>query len=68
MKFKHKCITCNREAFFKTRGLYFCDDCAKEINQIFRSRKNKPTHVYGSKLVYTKGELRIYRDIPIKIY
>ena len=68
MKFKHKCVTCNREAFSKTRGLYFCDDCSKEINQIFRSRKNKLTRVYGSKLVYSKGDFRIYRDIPIKIY
>lgn len=66
MKFIHKCPCCRKNATKKFRGVYFCDDCLKEIRKANRVKEVKG--VYGEKLVGSFGQgCAIYRDIIIPL-
>ena len=63
VKYGRKCPTCNRMASKRIGKLDFCDDCAKQV------RKHKSKYVVGERYVFEMApQMRVYRDIFIKVY
>lgn len=61
MKFNHKCVCCSRKATVKFRGRHFCDDCAKEV------RRSGIDKVWAEQLVFSIGDMGIYRHYQVKL-
>jgi predicted amidophosphoribosyltransferase len=66
MKYEEKCPCCNRKATKKFRGVYFCENCVKDIRKANKIKKVKG--VYGSIPVFSLGQgCTVYRDVLIKL-
>ena len=61
MKFRHKCISCGKEAHKKFRGRYFCTDCKRKY------RRSKESRVLVEKHILSIGNVGIYIDVPVKL-
>ena len=61
MKFQYKCVCCSRKATVKFRGRNFCDDCAKEVH------RSGTDAVWAERLVFSIGNMAIYRDYLVKL-
>lgn len=62
MKYIPKCMSCNRKATTKWRGVALCDECRKQ------ARRNHWKGVYAEYPILSLGSLTIYEDrfIPFK--
>jgi len=68
MKFKHKCVGHpNKAADGKFQGLPFCSDCIKELKRSKGTKSKKPIGVWTEVHVFSIGNMKVYRDVLVKI-
>ena len=59
-KYIKKCAICNKRASRKVRGISLCLEHTREVNKL-----KKVKGVYGEKLEFSIGEIKVYKNVYI---